>query len=102
MNASAKPILVIGGGIAGITAAVDAAEVGYRVILVEKEAYLGGRVLRSFRRVIVPELNMGQLAMLVRARFLVDARPFNKVQGLPFTSQELSDRILEAVEEVSR
>ena len=49
MNAEAKPILVIGGGIAGITAAVEAAEVGYRVILVEKEAYLGGRVLRMHR-----------------------------------------------------
>jgi quinone-modifying oxidoreductase subunit QmoA len=46
MNINAKPILVIGGGIAGMTAAVEAAEVGYRVILVEKEAYLGGRVLR--------------------------------------------------------
>ena len=49
MNANAKPILVIGGGIAGITAAVEAAEVGYRVVLVEKEAYLGGRVMRTYR-----------------------------------------------------
>ncbi len=49
MNADAKPILVVGGGIAGMTAAVEAAEVGYRVILVEKEAYLGGRVLRMHR-----------------------------------------------------
>jgi quinone-modifying oxidoreductase subunit QmoA len=44
-----KAILVIGGGIAGITAAVDAAEVGYPVILVEREAYLGGRVVRMYR-----------------------------------------------------
>jgi quinone-modifying oxidoreductase subunit QmoA len=49
MNADAKPILVIGGGIAGITAALEAAEVGYHVILVEKESYLGGRVLRSYQ-----------------------------------------------------
>lgn len=49
MNAEAKPILVIGGGIAGMTAAVEAAEVGYRVVLVEKEAYLGGRVVRMHR-----------------------------------------------------
>jgi len=49
MNENAKPILVIGGGIAGMTAAVEAAEVGYRVILVEKEAFLGGRVLRAHR-----------------------------------------------------
>ena len=47
MNTNAKPVLVIGGGIAGITAAVEAAEVGYRVILVEKEAFLGGRVIRT-------------------------------------------------------
>jgi quinone-modifying oxidoreductase subunit QmoA len=49
MNANAKPILVIGGGIAGVTAAVEAAELGYHVILVEKEAYLGGRVVRAHR-----------------------------------------------------
>jgi len=49
MNENAKPILVIGGGIAGMTAAVDAAEVGYPVILVEKDAYLGGRVMRTYR-----------------------------------------------------
>jgi len=45
--ASPKGILVIGGGMAGITAAVEAAEVGYDVFLVEKEAYLGGRVVRA-------------------------------------------------------
>jgi quinone-modifying oxidoreductase subunit QmoA len=43
---SDKTILVIGGGISGITAAVEAAEVGHEVILVEKEAYLGGQVAR--------------------------------------------------------
>jgi quinone-modifying oxidoreductase subunit QmoA len=49
MNPNAKPILVIGGGIAGMTAALEAAEVGYSAILVEKEAYLGGRVMRMYR-----------------------------------------------------
>ena len=49
MKPDAKPVLVIGGGIAGMTAAVEAAEVGCRVILIEKEAYLGGRVLRTHR-----------------------------------------------------
>ena len=47
MSSDPKPILVIGGGIAGMTAAVEAAEVGYPVILVEKDAFLGGRVIRS-------------------------------------------------------
>ncbi|MFH1688258.1 MAG: FAD-dependent oxidoreductase [bacterium] len=49
MHDNAKPILVIGGGISGITAAVEAAEVGYQVVLVEKEAFLGGRVMRTHR-----------------------------------------------------
>jgi quinone-modifying oxidoreductase subunit QmoA len=49
MKDNEKPILVIGGGIGGMTAAVDAAEVGYPIILVEKEAYLGGRVMRMSR-----------------------------------------------------
>ena len=44
---SQKSILVIGGGISGITAAVEAAEVGYEVFLIEKGPYLGGRVSRS-------------------------------------------------------
>jgi quinone-modifying oxidoreductase subunit QmoA len=39
-------ILVVGGGVAGITAAVEAAEVGYQVHLVEKEPFLGGRAVR--------------------------------------------------------
>jgi len=49
MNPDVNPILVIGGGISGMTAAVEAAEVGYPVVLVEKEAYLGGRVMRSHK-----------------------------------------------------
>lgn len=49
MKERENTILVIGGGVAGMTAAVEAAEVGYQVILVEKEAYLGGRVMRTHR-----------------------------------------------------
>lgn len=49
MKENAKAVLVIGGGISGMTAAVEAAEVGAHVILVEKEAYLGGRVMRTHR-----------------------------------------------------
>ena len=49
MNADGKPILVIGGGIAGMTAAVEAAEVGHPVVLVEREPFLGGRVMRTHR-----------------------------------------------------
>ncbi|MCE9623006.1 MAG: 2-oxoacid:acceptor oxidoreductase subunit alpha [Actinomycetia bacterium] len=48
-----------------------------------------GEVLRKFKHILVPELNMGQLCRIVRAEFLVDAKPVTKVQGLPFTAAEL-------------
>ncbi len=48
-----------------------------------------GELLRSFKHILVPELNMGQLCRIVRAEFLVDAKPVTKVQGLPFTAAEL-------------
>jgi 2-oxoglutarate/2-oxoacid ferredoxin oxidoreductase subunit alpha len=50
-------------------------------------------VLRAYDRVLVPELNLGQLARLLRAEFLVDARPISKVQGLPFRASELASAI---------
>ena len=59
-------------------------------------------LLRSFRAVIVPELNGGQLALLVRAKFLVDAKSFAKVQGQPFSSAEIEERIAQALEEIAR
>jgi 2-oxoglutarate ferredoxin oxidoreductase subunit alpha len=52
-----------------------------------------GDVLRSYERVLVPEMNLGQLLKLVRAEFLVDAVGYNRVRGLPFTSAELADAI---------
>jgi 2-oxoglutarate/2-oxoacid ferredoxin oxidoreductase subunit alpha len=50
-----------------------------------------GDVLRTYDRVLVPEMNLGQLLKLVRAEFLVDAVGYNRVRGLPFTSQELTE-----------
>ncbi|HRF02230.1 MAG TPA: 2-oxoacid:acceptor oxidoreductase subunit alpha [Pirellulaceae bacterium] len=52
-----------------------------------------GDVLRRYRRVLVPELNLGQLRMLLRARYLVDAQGYNKVKGKPFTVSELVERM---------
>ncbi|MEW6235048.1 MAG: FAD-dependent oxidoreductase [Candidatus Omnitrophota bacterium] len=49
MTSNGKKIVVIGGGVAGMTAALEAAETGYDVVLVEKEAYLGGRAARMHR-----------------------------------------------------
>jgi 2-oxoglutarate ferredoxin oxidoreductase subunit alpha len=50
-----------------------------------------GDVLRSYDRVLVPEMNLGQLLKLVRAEFLVDAAGYNRVRGLPFSSAELAE-----------
>jgi 2-oxoglutarate ferredoxin oxidoreductase subunit alpha len=54
-------------------------------------------VLRGFKTVLVPELNLGQLAMLVRARFLVDVVGLNKIQGKPFKVSEVVARAEELV-----
>ena len=52
-----------------------------------------GQVLRQYDKVLIPEMNLGQLALLIRAKYLVDAVGYNKVRGLPFTSAELTDVI---------
>ncbi|GCD93968.1 2-oxoacid:acceptor oxidoreductase subunit alpha [Embleya hyalina] len=57
-------------------------------------------VLRSYDKVIVPEMNLGQLALLLRGRFLVDAMSYNQVRGLPFKSEELAHVIREVIESV--
>jgi 2-oxoglutarate ferredoxin oxidoreductase subunit alpha len=54
-----------------------------------------GDVIKSYDKVIVPEMNLGQLNMLLRAKFLVDTIGFNQVRGLPFKTQELMDAIKE-------
>jgi len=56
-------------------------------------------VLRRYRRVLIPEMNLGQLAMLLRARYLVDAVGYNRVRGLPFTSIEIADAITKLAQE---
>jgi len=52
-----------------------------------------GEVLKSYKHVLCPELNMGQLARLLRSEFLVDVESFNKIQGLPFKSSEIELKI---------
>jgi 2-oxoglutarate/2-oxoacid ferredoxin oxidoreductase subunit alpha len=55
------------------------------------------QVLRSYRRVLIPEVNLGQLSMLIRAKYLIDAIGYNRVRGKPFTIREIvaeADRIL--------
>jgi 2-oxoglutarate ferredoxin oxidoreductase subunit alpha len=52
-----------------------------------------GDVLRSYERILIPEMNLGQLLKLVRAEFLVDAVGYNRVRGVPFRAAELADAI---------
>jgi len=46
-------------------------------------------ILSRFKRVLIPEMNAGQLRQLIRAEYLVDAQGLNKIQGMPFTSEEI-------------
>jgi 2-oxoglutarate ferredoxin oxidoreductase subunit alpha len=52
-------------------------------------------VVKGYDRVLIPEMNLGQLAMLIRARFLVDAISYNQVRGMPFKADELASVITE-------
>jgi 2-oxoglutarate ferredoxin oxidoreductase subunit alpha len=54
-----------------------------------------GKVLKNYKHVLVPEMNMGQLIMLLRAKYLVDAQGLNKIQGKPFKQAEIEDKIEE-------
>ncbi|GAB3211490.1 2-oxoacid:acceptor oxidoreductase subunit alpha [Marinactinospora thermotolerans] len=59
-----------------------------------------GEVLRGYDRVLVPEINLGQLALLLRGRFLVDVIGYTKVRGLPFKAEELAGVIQEVIDRV--
>ncbi|GAA3335779.1 2-oxoacid:acceptor oxidoreductase subunit alpha [Amorphoplanes nipponensis] len=56
-----------------------------------------GEVLKAYDRVIIPEMNLGQLAHVIRARYLIDAVPFNQVSGLPFTAATLENMLEDVV-----
>jgi 2-oxoglutarate ferredoxin oxidoreductase subunit alpha len=57
-----------------------------------------GEVLKGYERVVVPEMNLGQLAGLIRARYLVDAQSYNQVNGMPFKAEQLAKALKEAIE----
>ncbi|MER7443363.1 2-oxoacid:acceptor oxidoreductase subunit alpha [Micromonospora avicenniae] len=59
-----------------------------------------GAVLRAYDRVVIPEMNLGQLAHVIRARYLVDAIGYNQVRGLPFTAAELETMLEEVLKNV--
>jgi 2-oxoglutarate/2-oxoacid ferredoxin oxidoreductase subunit alpha len=52
-----------------------------------------GEVIKRFKKVLVPEMNMGQLLMILRAKYLVDAQGYNKIQGKPFKTSEIENKI---------
>ena len=58
-----------------------------------------GEVVRRYPKVVVPEMNLGQLSRLLRAEYLVDARAVSKVKGVPFTASEIETALLEALDD---
>ncbi len=97
------PLLVVGwGGTFGAieTAVRDARKKGYEVAFAHLR-YLNpfpsnlGDILQRYEKVLVPELNMGQLRYMLRSEYLVDAVGLNKVKGKPFASTEIEEKICE-------
>nr|WP_205863627.1 2-oxoacid:acceptor oxidoreductase subunit alpha [Planosporangium mesophilum] len=56
-----------------------------------------GAVLKAYDRVVIPEMNLGQLAGVIRSKYLIDAIAYNQVRGLPFTAAELESMLEEVV-----
>ncbi len=101
-GAAEGELLVLGWGSthgAILTAANHAREQGAEVTTAHLR-YLNpfprnlGDVVKRFKRVLIPENNLGHLRLLIRAEFLVDAQGLNKVTGQPFTTVEIRDAIL--------
>lgn len=92
-------VLGWGGTYGAITTAVRRAQAKGLKVSAAHLQYLNpfpsnlGDVLKSFGRVLIPELNTGQLRMLIRGKFLVDARGLNKIQGQPFLVEEIEETI---------
>jgi len=60
-----------------------------------------GDVLANYDTVLIPEMNLGQLASLVRAKYLVDAVAYNQVRGLPFRAEELAGVIIDLISDAN-
>lgn len=54
-----------------------------------------GDILRDFDKILIPEINNGQLIKVIRDKYLIDAKGLNKIQGMPFTSAEINEKIKE-------
>jgi 2-oxoglutarate ferredoxin oxidoreductase subunit alpha len=99
-------LLVVGwGGTYGaITAAVERAQLEGKAVASIHLRHLNplppdlGHLLREYRKVLVPEINSGQLVRVLRAEYLVDAVGFNRVRGLPLTTEEIHEAITQLLE----
>jgi 2-oxoglutarate ferredoxin oxidoreductase subunit alpha len=99
-------VLVVGWGstFGALAAAVDEVRQQGKAVSHVQLRYLNplptdlGDILKRFRKILVPELNLGQLVKVLRAEYLVDAVGLNKVQGLPFKVSEIKQGILRALE----
>jgi 2-oxoglutarate ferredoxin oxidoreductase subunit alpha len=102
-------LLVVGwGGTYGsITAAVERAQADGKAVAQIHLRHLNplppdlGHILREYRKILVPEINSGQLVRVLRAEYLVDAVGYNKVRGLPLPSEEIYDAINQLLESKS-
>ena len=54
-----------------------------------------GQLLNNYERILIPEMNSGQLLQLIRAKYLLPAQGFSKIQGMPFTTEEVKEKIVE-------
>jgi 2-oxoglutarate ferredoxin oxidoreductase subunit alpha len=94
-------IVAWGSTFGAITAAVNAARAKGRRVGHVHLRHLNplprnlGEVMGRYRTVLVPEMNMGQLVMLLRAKYLVDAQSYSKIQGRPFKQAEIEAKIEE-------
>jgi len=92
-------VLSWGGTYGSVAAGVRRVRAGGRKVAHAHLRYLNpfprntGEVLRSYDKVLVPEINLGQLQKLIRAEFLVDATGFNLVRGIPFRAGEVAAAI---------
>jgi 2-oxoglutarate ferredoxin oxidoreductase subunit alpha len=100
-------LLVLGWGssLGTITAAVGAARADGKKVATAHLRHLHpfpantGEVVRAYPKILIPEMNLGQLAALIRAKFLVDAQTYSKVQGLPIFAEELENEITRMLDE---
>jgi 2-oxoglutarate ferredoxin oxidoreductase subunit alpha len=100
-------LLVVGWGstYGAIRAALGRINAGHRKVAHAHLRYLNPfpanteDVLRRYRKILCPEMNLGQLSLLLRAKYILDVRPYTKVQGQPFKAKEIELAVLAALDD---